>query len=73
FLGKIVVLPAYSTNDVYTIRENGACIYTSQNEKIPTVDPPARRGKPVGILGVAFIGTREIHASQSAHRITGRR
>ena len=58
---------------VYTNRENGVYIYTSQNAKIPTVDPPARRGKPVGILGVAFIGTREIHAAQSAHRITGRR
>ena len=56
---------------VYANRENGVCIYTSQNAKIPTVDPPARRGKTVGILGVAFIGTEEIHASQSAHRITG--
>ena len=35
---------------VYTNRENAVCIYTSQNEKIPTVDPPARRGKTVGIF-----------------------
>jgi len=40
---------------VYTNRENGVCIYTSQNEKIPTVDPPARRGKTVGISNAAFI------------------
>jgi len=58
---------------VYTNRKNGVCIYTFQNTKIPTVDPPKWRRKTVGILGVAFIGTREIHASQSAHRITGRR
>ena len=57
----------------YTNRNNGVCIYTFQNTKIPTVDPPKWRRKTVGILGVAFIGTREIHASQSAHRITGRR
>ena len=40
---------------VYTNRKNGVCIYTSQNAKIPTVDPPVRRGKTVRILGVAFI------------------
>ena len=27
---------------VYTNRKNGVCIYTSQNTKIPTVDPPKR-------------------------------
>ena len=50
---------------VYTNRENGVCIYTSQNEKIPTVDPPVRRGKTVGIFNATFIGTIEIHASHS--------
>ena len=54
---------------VYTNWKNGVCIYTSQNAKIPTVDPPARRGKIVGILGVAFIGTVEIHASRTATTI----
>ena len=28
---------------VYTNRKNGVCIYTSQNTKIPTVDPPTER------------------------------
>ena len=51
---------------VYTNRENGVCIYTFQNEKIPTVDPPIRRGKTVGIFYAAFIGTGEIHASPTA-------
>jgi len=50
----------------YTNRKNGVCIYTCQNAKIPTVDPPTRRGKTVGILGVAFIEPREIHASPTA-------
>jgi len=35
---------------VYTNREKGVCIYTSQNVKIPAVFPPMRRGKTVGIL-----------------------
>jgi len=35
---------------VYTNRENDVCIYTSQNAKIPTVDPPTRRGKTLGIF-----------------------
>jgi hypothetical protein len=39
---------------VYTNQENGVCIYTSPNEKIPTVDPPARRGRPVGIADAAL-------------------
>ena len=51
---------------VYTNRKNSVCIYTSQNAKIPTVDPPVRRGKTVGIFNVAFIRTREIHASRTA-------
>ena len=50
---------------VYTNRENGVCIYTSQNEKIPTVDPPRRGGKTVGISCAAFIDTGEIHASRT--------
>jgi len=48
---------------VYTNQENGICIYTFQNAKIPTVDPPARRGKTVGLFNAAFIVTGEIHAS----------
>ena len=51
---------------VYTNRENGVCIYTFQNEKIPTVDPLVRRGKTVGIFYAAFIGTGETHASHTA-------
>ena len=51
------------------IPPNGVCIYTSQNAKIPTIDPTVRRGKIVGILGVAFIGTVEIHASLTATTI----
>ena len=39
------------------------------NAKIPTVDPTVRRGKIVGILGIAFIGTVEIHASRTAAAI----
>ena len=51
---------------VYTNRKNGVCIYTSQNAKIPTVDPPVRRGKTVGIFTAAFIETGVIHASRTA-------
>lgn len=51
---------------VYTNRENGVCIYTSQSAKIPTVDPPTRRGKTVGILNAALIEPGEIHASPIA-------
>ena len=57
---------------VYTNRENGVCIYTSQNEKIPTVDPPARRGKTVGIIYAAFIELGEIHASPTAAAVEER-
>ena len=51
---------------VYTNRKNGVCIYTSQNTKIPTVDPPIRRGKTVGIFNAAFIETGKCHASRTA-------
>ena len=50
----------------YTNRNNGVCIYTSQNAKIPTVDPPVRRGKTLGIFNAAFIELGEIHASPTA-------
>jgi len=35
--------------------KKGACAYISQNAKIPTVDPPARRGKSVGIFNAALM------------------
>ena len=54
---------------VYTNRKNGVCIYTSQNAKILTVDPPIRRGKTVGIFNAAFIGTGNIHASRTASAV----
>jgi len=44
---------------VYTNHENSVCIYTSQNAKIPTVDPPMKRGKTVGFFNAAFMRTRE--------------
>jgi len=37
--------------------KKGVCAYISQNAKIPTVDPPTRRGKTVGIFNAAFIKT----------------
>jgi len=54
---------------VYTNHKNGVCIYTSQNEKIPTANPPKRRGKTVGIFNAAFIKTEEIYASHNAAAI----
>src|SRR5699024_8095949 len=35
------------------------CEHSSQNVKIPTAVPPARRGKTVGIFNAAFTGTGE--------------
>ena len=55
---------------VYTNRKNGVCIYTSQNAKIPTVDPPARRGKTVGIFNTAFMKSKLIHVSLSSWDVT---
>ncbi|MEF2838112.1 MAG: hypothetical protein U0N82_10360, partial [Oscillospiraceae bacterium] len=43
------------SKSVYTNQKNGVCIYTSQNEKIPTVSTPIRIGKTVGISYAAFI------------------
>ena len=41
---------AIPLKSVYTNHENSVCIYTSQNAKIPTLDPPVWRGKTVGIF-----------------------
>jgi hypothetical protein len=36
------------------------CLYLHiPKRKIPTVDPPIRRGKTVGIFNAAFIGTKK--------------
>ena len=42
---------------VYTNRENGICIYTSQNVKIPTVFPSDKERKDCGDFDAAFTKT----------------
>jgi len=49
---------------VYTNQKSGVCIYTSQNAKIPTVNPPIRGGKTVGIFNNSV---REFDIQQIEH------